>query len=217
MKAVSLFSGGKDSFLSTQIALEQGFDILAAITVIPQEFSYMYHYPNAQMSHYVAEILNLEVIETQEEKLWELIAGMIEKDHVEAVISGAIASDYQKTRIENACTELGIISFTPLWRMDQEMELKEIITRGIVPIIVSVSADGFDAGDLGRRIDEEYLEILKKKNARYGINVTGEGGEYETFVTGTIYGKKISIEKSEILWEGSHGYLLIQKAEMLNP
>ena len=39
LKAVSLFSGGKDSFLSAQIALEQGFEIIAAITVVPDPFS----------------------------------------------------------------------------------------------------------------------------------------------------------------------------------
>ncbi|MCL5802218.1 MAG: diphthine--ammonia ligase [Candidatus Thermoplasmatota archaeon] len=199
--------------MSAQIAMEQGFEIIAAITVVPEEFSFMFHYPNARMSRYVAEILDLDVIETSEDDLWKLIASMVEKDHVEAVISGAIASDYQKTRIEAACTELGIMSYTPLWRMDQEKELMEIIARGIVPIIVSVSAEGFDSTDLGVKIDTEYLEILKKKNARYGINITGEGGEYETFVNGTSYGKKIFIEKSEILWQGSHGYFIINSAK----
>ena len=89
MRSVSLFSGGKDSFLSAQIAMEQGFEIIAAITVVPEEFSFMFHYPNARMSRYVAEILDLDVIETSEDDLWKLIASMVEKDHVEAVISGA--------------------------------------------------------------------------------------------------------------------------------
>ncbi len=214
MKAVSLFSGGKDSFLSAQVAMEQGFEIIAAITVIPEEFSFMFHYPNAHMSHYAADLLGLNVIETSEENLWKMIAHMVENDHVEAVISGAIASDYQKTRIEAACTDLGIMSFTPLWRMDQESELQQIIMRGIIPIIVSVSAEGFDTNDLGMTIDSGYLETLKKKNERYGINITGEGGEYETFVTGITTGKRVIIEESEKVWEGSHGYLLINKARV---
>jgi ABC transporter with metal-binding/Fe-S-binding domain ATP-binding protein len=214
MRSISLFSGGKDSFLSAQIAMEQGFEIVAAVTVVPEEFSFMFHYPNAHMSHYAASLLGLKVIETSEENLWKLIAGMVESDQIEAVISGAIASDYQKTRIEAACTDLGIMSFTPLWRMDQGRELEEIIMRGITPIIVSVSAEGFDINDLGMSIDKIYLETLKKKNERYGINVTGEGGEYETFVTGLSPGKRVIIEESEKVWEGSHGYLLINKARV---
>ncbi|WP_393970672.1 diphthine--ammonia ligase [Oxyplasma meridianum] len=214
MRSVSLFSGGKDSFLSAQIAMEQGFEIVAAITVIPEEFSYMFHYPNAHMSHYAASLLDLKVIETSENGLWELISEMVERDQVEAVISGAIASEYQKTRIEAACSDLGIMSFTPLWKKDQEMELQEIIMRGINPIIVSVSADGFDIDDLGMNIDISYLEKLRKKKDRYGINLTGEGGEYETFVTGLSPGKKVIIEESEKVWEGSHGYLLINKARI---
>ena len=217
MRSVSLFSGGKDSFLSAQIAMEQGFEIIAAITVVPEEFSFMFHYPNAHMSRYAASLLDLKVIETSEDNLWKLIAGMVENDQVEAVISGAIASDYQKTRIEAACSDLGIISFTPLWRIDQERELNEIIMRGISPIIVSVSAEGFDMDDLGKTIDKRYLETLKKKNERYGINVTGEGGEYETFVTGLEPGKRVIIEESERVWEGSHGYLLINKARVSGP
>ena len=214
MRAVSLFSGGKDSFLSAQVALEQGFEIVSAITVIPEEFSFMFHFPNAHMSGYAAKLLDLKVVETSEDNLWKLIAGMVENDHIEAVISGAIASDYQKTRIEAACTDLGIMSFTPLWRMDQESELREIIMRGILPVIVSVSAEGFGIDDLGRNIDAGYLETLKKKNERYGINVTGEGGEYETFVAGIAPGKRVIIEESEKLWEGSHGYFLISKARV---
>ena len=214
MKAVSLFSGGKDSFLSAMIGMEQGFEIVTAITVVPEEFSFMFHFPNAHMSHFAAEILDLKVVETSEDDLWKMIADMIEKDHIEAVISGAIASDYQKTRIEAACTELGIMSFTPLWRMDQERELQEIIMRGILPVIVSVSAEGFEKNDLGMTIDAGYFDILKKKNERYRINVTGEGGEYETFVAGITPGKKVIIEESERIWEGSHGYLLINKARV---
>jgi ABC transporter with metal-binding/Fe-S-binding domain ATP-binding protein len=214
VRAVSLFSGGKDSFLSAQFALEQGFEIVSAITVIPEEFSFMFHFPNAHMSRYAAELLDLKVVETSEDNLWKLIASMVENDHIEAVISGAIASDYQKTRIEAACTDLGIMSFTPLWRMDQESELKEIISRGILPVIVSVSAEGFDINDLGVTIDERYFGILKKKNERYGINVTGEGGEYETFVAGITSGKRVIFEELEKLWEGSHGYLIIKRASV---
>ena len=43
MKSVALMSGGKDSFLSTLTAMEQGFDVSLSLTVIPQEDSFMYH------------------------------------------------------------------------------------------------------------------------------------------------------------------------------
>ena len=61
MKAVTLFSGGKDSFLSTMIAMEHGYDILYGITIIPDEYSMMFHYPNSGMAKYPASLLNFEI------------------------------------------------------------------------------------------------------------------------------------------------------------
>ena len=210
LKAVALMSGGKDSFLSTVIALEQGMDIVEAITVIPEEFSYMYHFPNADKASFVSGLLNLRSEYVNENNLASKLKNFAESG-VGTLISGAIASDYQKTRIENLCTNLNMRSFTPLWRKDQEDVLVEIIRRGISPIIVSVSADGFNKEDLGRVIDENYLVELKKKEEKFGINISGEGGEYETFVTYPGYGTRLNLTKSHILWEGSHGYLLLDE------
>ena len=210
LKAVALMSGGKDSFLSVVIALEQGMDIVEAITVIPEEFSYMYHFPNADKAAFVSGLLNLRSEYVNENNLASKLKNFAESG-VGTLISGAIASDYQKTRIENLCTNLNMRSFTPLWRKDQEDVLIEIIRRGITPIIVSVSADGFTKEDLGRVIDENYLVELKKKEEKFGINISGEGGEYETFVTYPGYGTRLNLTKSHILWEGSHGYLLLDE------
>ena len=50
MKAIALFSGGKDSFLSAMMAEEQGYEILYGVTVVPEEYSMMFHYPNSKIS-----------------------------------------------------------------------------------------------------------------------------------------------------------------------
>ena len=213
MKALALLSGGKDSFLAAQIALEQGYEIEAALTVIPEEFSMMFHYPNAAKAEQVAALLGLQWYTTCESKFPSAIENFVERG-VGAVISGAIASDYQKTRIERICTRLGIESYAPLWRKDQKSVLDEILLRGIEAMIVSVSAEGFDDDDLGRIINENYIEVLQNKNLKYGINVTGEGGEYETFVLGCRGCKRLEVTKFKKVWEGSHGYYVIEELEM---
>ncbi len=210
MKAVSLLSGGKDSFLSTVIAIEQGMDVVNTVTVIPEEFSYMYHYPNADKASYVSALLGLRSDHVTEEALYSYVYEL-KKAGVETLISGAIASDYQKTRIEHMCTDLGLRSFTPLWRKDQHLVLREIVRRGIEPILVSVSAEGFTEKDLGRQIDEDYIAELKEKQKKYGINVSGEGGEYETFVLYAGYGNRINVLGSHTEWEGSHGYMILDR------
>ncbi|RVW44161.1 Diphthine--ammonia ligase [Vitis vinifera] len=55
---------------------------------------------------------------------------------ITAVSSGAIASDYQRFRVENVCSRLGLVSLAYLWKQDQSLLLQEMVTNGIVAITV---------------------------------------------------------------------------------
>ncbi|XP_010485824.1 PREDICTED: diphthine--ammonia ligase-like [Camelina sativa] len=99
---------------------------------------------------------------------------------IAAVSSGAIASDYQRLRVESICSRLGLVSLAFLWKQDQTVLLQEMIANGIKAILVKVAAIGLDPSKhLGKDLAfmEPYLLKLKEK---YGSNVCGEGGEYET-------------------------------------
>ncbi|GGM74300.1 TIGR00289 family protein [Thermogymnomonas acidicola] len=204
-------SGGKDSFLATLIALESGFDVVMSVTVIAEEHSLMYHYPNASMARYVSGLLGIENVMVEEGKLWELI-GNLARDGIGAVVVGAIASDYQKTRVEMKCTELGILMFAPLWRKDQGMLLNEIVMRSIDAILVSVSAEGLTEDHLGMHLDRDGVERIMELSRKYGMNPSGEGGEYESFVLSFPGAGRIRIRRSHRVWRGSGGYLIIDDA-----
>ena len=210
MKTLALLSGGKDSFLSAQIAMEQGYDVKAALTVIPEEFSMMFHYPNAAKAEMVASLLGVPWDTIKEEDFKSAIAQYVNMGF-KAITVGAIASEYQKTRVEELCTELGIMSFIPLWRKEQKLILKELQLRGIKAMIVSVSAEGFGPEDLGRTIDQGYIAELDEKNRKYGINVSGEGGEYESYVLAARGFGELEVTESEKIWEGSHGYMHLKE------
>ena len=49
-------------------------------------------------------------------------------------------------------------------------------------MIVGVFAYPLDDSWLGRKIDEKFIEGVKKLRDKYQINPAGEGGEFETFV-----------------------------------
>lgn len=213
MKAVALFSGGKDSFMSAQIAMEQGFEIVRAVTVDPEEFSFMFHFPNVDKADLAASLLGMELEHIKEDD-FETTIKRFSDEGIQALISGAIASEYQKTRIERLCTEYGLISYTPLWKKDQLILLDELQNRGIKAMVVSVAAEGLGEDDLGKTIDFDYMDHLKNVEKKYRINLAGEGGEYESFVYEIAGGKKILINKFRKVWEGSHGYYLIEEAEI---
>jgi diphthine-ammonia ligase len=46
---------------------------------------------------------------------------------ISAVSSGAIASDYQRLRVESVCSRLGLVSLSYLWRQDQSVLLQEMV------------------------------------------------------------------------------------------
>lgn len=203
-------SGGKDSFLAAVFAMEQGLDLRWSLTVLPETDSMMFHVPNIRNAEKVASILGLHTEFVEEGEF----ANALQKakiSGVECVVSGAIASEYQKTRIERLCTELGLVSFTPLWMKDQNLILREILNSDIRAIIVSVSAEGLGKDFLGRRLDENLISDLRGVSEKIHINISGEGGEYETFVLGYAAGEDLNIEESEIIWKESSGSLVIRK------
>lgn len=46
---------------------------------------------------------------------------------VAAVSSGAIASDYQRLRVESICSRLGLVSLAYLWKQDQSLLVQEMV------------------------------------------------------------------------------------------
>ncbi|MGB9708163.1 MAG: diphthine--ammonia ligase [Candidatus Pacearchaeota archaeon] len=206
IKTAVLFSGGKDSCLALYHALKNS-EVRCLITIVSEnKESYMFHTPNIILAKEQAEAIGLPIIirKTPGEKEHELkdLKRAIEeaKAHykIEAVITGAIASFYQKSRIEQICKELNLKCINPLWQKDQLEILKEITTLGFEVIVTGTFAFGMDSF-VGRKIDSKFIEDIKKVYEKYRINPAGEGGEFETFTLNTpLFKKALKIKKSHI-------------------
>jgi uncharacterized protein (TIGR00290 family) len=62
------------------------------------------------------------------EDLERLLRAVQEKyPDVRAVCSGAIASNYQRLRVENVCSRLGLVSLAYLWKQDQAHLLQQMV------------------------------------------------------------------------------------------
>lgn len=221
MKIAALFSGGKDSVYAISIAQQYGWDITHLVSILPKiPDSWMYHSVNIHLTKLLSEALNIPLIskETTGEKEKELadLEELLQPLDIDGVISGAIASEYQRTRIERISHTLHIKSFTPLWHKDQTQLLKDQVHAGFHIIIVGAYADGFTEQWLGRRIDDKAINELEQLQKDRSINTAGEGGEFETLVIdGPLFHKRIQIEDATIKWHRDNGSYLIQKARLV--
>lgn len=213
MKLASLVSGGKDSLYATYISMKERHEIAYLITMQPiRKDSWMFHCPCVELTRLQAESIGIQLITQKtsgvKEKELEDLKTVLEKikANIEGVVTGAIASEYQKKRIDKICEELQLKSIAPLWQKDSEEMLREEIRNGFEIVIAGVYAEGFDKSWIGRKIDEECVDDLVKLNKRYGINISGEGGEYESFVLdGPIFRKRVQIVKASIVWDDKTG------------
>lgn len=181
--------------------------------------SYMFHTPNIDLTQLQAEKLNIPIItqETLGEKEKELddlkqaIQFAKDKYQIEGVVTGAVESAYQSSRVQNICYDLNLYCFNPLWKADQESLLKEMIDKKFEIIISSIASYPFDESWIGKTICQEKLNKLKSIKE---ISITGEGGEYESTVLFTpLFSEKIKIKKSKIECKNHAGRLIIEEAE----
>ncbi|KAL8247462.1 hypothetical protein R6Q59_008678 [Mikania micrantha] len=206
MKVVGLVSGGKDSCFAMMKCLQYGHEVVALANLLPvnesvdELDSYMYQTVGHQIVVSYANCMGLPLFRRKIQgctRRHDLSYDKTPGDEVEdmfillkevkkqmpsitAVSSGAIASDYQRLRVENVCSRLGLISLAYLWKLDQSLLLQQMIESGIVAITVKVAAIGLDPSKhLGKEMSQLRPHLLKL-NELFGSNICGEGGEYET-------------------------------------
>ncbi|MBI2148615.1 diphthine--ammonia ligase [Candidatus Woesearchaeota archaeon] len=222
-----LFSSGKDSCYAMYIMRRQNYDIKCLITMKSEnKDSYMYHTPNVGLAELQAEALGIPLIMQEssgekEEEIKDLELALIQakkKYSIEGIIVGALFSNYQRERVQNIATRLGLKVFTPLWHKDQLLLLNEIVSAGFEVILVHVAADGLDESFLGRKLDTKLISKLIELNGKNGMNVAGEGGEFESLVLDCpIFNKKLKILEAEKKMSSKYsGTLEIKKAELVD-
>ncbi len=213
----ALFSGGKDSTLAIhKVHAEKPVELLITM-VSDNDFSYMFHKPNIDYSKMQADALGIRqvIYKTKGEKEKELkdIEDSLVENKVTELVTGAVASTYQKERIEKICERLSIKPISPIWHIDPITELSEL-AKDYEVIVTQVAAEGFDRSFLGARIDSAMIEKLKRINEKYRINMLFEGGEAESFVLDApLFKKRIIVTKSHVTWSGSVGRFIIDEAE----
>jgi ABC transporter with metal-binding/Fe-S-binding domain ATP-binding protein len=213
MKCGVLFSGGKDSTYAAFLARENNHEISCLISIISKNpESYMFHTPSIRKVKKQAEVMDIPLItqETKGEKEKELIdlkkaiRRAISEYNIECIVTGAVESEYQASRIQKICDDLNLDCFNSLWQKDQFELLEDLIKNRFKIIITGVFAYPLNETWLGREIDNKFIEDVKPLFNKYKVNPAGEGGEFETFVLNCpLFDRELKVVDKQITGKGN--------------
>lgn len=216
-KAALLFTGGKDSCLALLKAKQAGYEIKFLLTILPSSYdSWMWHKPSLKLLKAQAKALEIPLItqksKTQKEKEVKDLEKLLKKaKDIDYVITGGVASKYQKERIERIAKKLNFKVVSPLWGMKAEDVWKESLKNKFEIILTKVCCEGIGKEWLGKKIDKKSFNDLDKLSEKYGFSLEFEGGDAETAVLDMPqFKKKIEI-KTEIKSETPYRHFLIIK------
>lgn len=188
MNVIALLSGGKDSVAAIEVAQNWGWNVVAAIKMVPAEDdAYMFHTPNLHVVDSIAHRLGIPLrsfpsrMDPEEEvdDLQGAIAATGKEFQANGIISGALRSEYQRTRIERIGYNLNLKSFTPIWHKESKGYMQHIV-RAYDIRFARTAAEGVPNAWAGTRVTQEKIDQMAQHSAR--PDICGEGGEYETLV-----------------------------------
>jgi diphthine-ammonia ligase len=224
MRLGVLFSGGKDSTLALHLAAEKE-EVACLITVVSRnKESYMFHTPNIDVTALQAEALGLPLVSVvtegkKEEELVDLEKALTKaqnKYQIDGVVTGAVESVYQSSRIQRICNHLNIWCFNPLWKHDQKALLETLVEKNFKVVISGIFAYPLDEKWLGKQIEPTVIARLMELQSQYGISPSGEGGEIETTVLDALmFKQRIEILDYSVEARGNCGVFQIKQARMV--
>lgn len=231
MKVLCLISGGKDSIYNIHKCIQYGHTPVALANLYPADKqldeldSYCFQTVGFQLIHDISLCMNLPLYQChiygntsinqslhyttidyrdEIEQLYRLIKYVCTlHTDIQAISCGAILSNYQRLRMENICQRLSLISLTYLWQYNQSVLLSSMVADNINAILIKTASSGLSADKHCNKSIDELQSYLQCTHDTHGINVCGEGGEYESLVLDCkLYTEySITIDEYDIIHE----------------
>lgn len=190
--------------------------IKGIVTIHPEDpDSMLYHTQNTRHVARIAESMGLEWVSATAErgKEEETLAMTVRKLDADLLVSGGIRSDFQRRKFEKIASEHGMNHYSPIWGWTADRIYSELLRRKIESRVVGVAALGLSESWLGVVLDQARISDLMKLSSHFKFDVTGEGGDLDTFtVDAPLYKDRLMIDGRKI-WDGYSGRYEIERIE----
>lgn len=199
-KAFCSWSGGKDSCLALNRAIDFGYEITHLITMFDESgIRSRSHGVSLEVMKAQAESLGIEIItpfaswQDYETVFVETLRELKEKG-CDYGIFGDIDLREHREWEEKVCRYAGITAVLPLWGENRLDLVNEFLDEGFSSIIVCINEKYLDKSFCGRKFDEHFISDLPENT-----DACGENGEFHTFVhDGKIFKNSIPYQIDEI-------------------
>jgi diphthine-ammonia ligase len=197
VKVFSSWSGGKECALATYKAISQGQEVLYLLNFISEDGERSRsHGIKASVLALQAEAIGIPLIqiktswENYEENFKKVVRKLKDKG-IEGGVFGDIDLEEHREWVERVCREVGIKALLPLWGIEAEELIEELLKLNFKAIVV---ATRLEETFLGKILDK----ALVRQFSKLGSHPCGENGEYHTFVTdGPIFRKALKVTRGE--------------------
>jgi uncharacterized protein (TIGR00290 family) len=199
-KAFCSWSGGKDSCLALNRALQSGFDVRYLLTMFDEtaDRSRSHAVPR-KLIEAQGDALGIELVTARaswgnyETVFIELLKNF-QSENITHGIFGDIDLQAHRDWEEKVCRLAEIEAVLPLWSENRLQMVKEFWAQGFKSVVVCVNENYLDASFCGRVFDEKFVADLPET-----VDACGENGEFHTFVfDGKLFKNPVEYKIAEI-------------------
>lgn len=193
------------------IAIQEGLDVDYLMFITNGSKA---HRVNRWLLKLVSESFEIPLVTAGKEM--HDIRRVLRKLKADIFVSGVMTTPEHKDWYHKICNPIHVKHYAPLWGKKPFTALAEMEELGFQILIIEVDTSmGSRESWLGKQLDNNILQEIKKLEKEQKMHPSGELGEYHTFVLDSPFHKKrINILDSEIVWENSKGYVMIKNANL---
>ncbi|MDQ2904082.1 MAG: adenine nucleotide alpha hydrolase [Chloroflexota bacterium] len=207
------FSGGKDSFLALDRALQQGLAVDTLVTMYDEASQRVrFHGVPIALIQEQANALGLMLLsyptapDTFEAVFLQSLHDLRQRG-ITTLIFGNIHLADVRAWYEERTTAAGLIHVEPLWGQPPARLVREFLARGYAAILTCIEEARANPTWLGAPLTEDLIQACEQA----GIDPCGEYGEYHTFVyAGPLFSSPLAFDLGERISQAGFQLIDIQ-------